>query len=242
MAHIGFSTGAIALADFRQALDMLRMTTTDAIELSALRFAELRPLLLELPHLDLGKYSYVSVHAPSGFSEEEEREIVHEIAALERYRLLRVIVHPDSIHDFEIWRMLGEIVCLENMDSRKKAGRTASELAWFFQQLPQARFCLDVAHARQFDSSMVEAFLMLVRFANRLVEVHLSEINTASKHMPMSEAAVAAYQMISSLVPKNAAMIIESRLEDDPSPERLEKEIQKARRAFSWLAECSVAA
>ncbi len=89
---------------------------------------------------------------------------------------------------------------------------------------------------------MVESFLMLERFADRLVQVHLSEINMASKHVPMSEAAIAAYQMISSLIPKNVAMILESRLDDDPSPERIEREIAKGRRAFPWLVESTIAA
>ena len=70
----------------------------------------------------------------------------------------------------------------------------------------------------------------------------LSEVNAASKHVPMSEASVSAYQMISSLIPRNAAMIFESRLGDDVSPERIEREIAKARRAFPWLGEHTIAA
>jgi hypothetical protein len=242
MAQFGFSTGAIALSDFHRALNVLQATDTNAIELSALRFPELRPLLDELPHLDLSKYSYVSIHVPSVFSSVEERAVVNQIAAGITFRPLPVIVHPDSIHDFDLWSDLGNIVCIENMDSRKRTGRTAAELARFFERLPQARFCLDVAHARQLDTSMVESYLMLERFADRVVQVHLSEINAASKHMPMSEASVSAYQMISSLIPKGAAVIVESRLDDDPSPERIERETAKGRRAFPWLAGQTVAA
>lgn len=229
------------MSDFHRALNILQTTDTTAIELSALRFPELRPLLDELPHLDLRKYSYVSIHAPSVFSPAEERGIVDQIAGL-TFRRLPVVVHPDSIHDFDLWSDRGVTVCIENMDSRKRTGRTAAELARVFERLPEARFCLDVAHARQFDTSMVESFLMLERFADRLVQVHLSEINMASKHVPMSEAAIAAYQMISSLIPKNVAMILESRLDDDPSPERIEREIAKGRRAFPWLVESTIAA
>jgi hypothetical protein len=223
MTCFGFSTGAIALSDFHRAINILRMTDTNAIELSAIRFAEFQPLLAELPNLDLSKYCYVSIHAPSTFSREEEREIVSQLAGIS-YRPLRVIVHPDSIYELDLWRSLGQSICIENMDSRKKTGRTAGELDDLFQLLPQARFCFDVAHVRQFDTSMVEAYLMLARFADRLVQVHLSEINAASKHMPMSEASISAYQMISSLIPNNAAVIA------------------KGRRAFPWLAAQTVAA
>lgn len=236
MAQFGFSTGAIALSDFHRALAILASTDTNAVELSAIRFSELGPLLEELPRLDLHKYTYVSIHAPSVFSATDERHVVHQIAEV-KYRPLRVVVHPDSIYDFDLWDSLGDSVCIENMDSRKKTGRTAAELSVFFQRLPQAKFCLDVAHARQFDTSMVEAYLMLARFADRLVQVHLSEINAASKHIPMSEGSVAAYQMISSLIPKTAAIIFESRLDDDASLKRIDNEISKARKAFSWLAE-----
>lgn len=241
MARLGFSTGAIALSDFRRALDILQTTDTDAIELSAIRFRELRPLLEAIPSLNLEKFRYVSIHAPSNFSQNEERDVVDQITST-CCRTLRVIIHPDSIHDFDLWRGLGERVCIENMDSRKRVGRTVKELATFFELLPLARFCFDVAHARQFDTSMVEAYRMLAQFADRLVQVHLSEINMASKHVPMSEAAIAAYQMVSSLIPRNAAMIIESRLDDDASPERIEREIGKGRRAFPWLATQIVAA
>jgi hypothetical protein len=45
MRPIGFSTGARALSDFRLALEELQGQVTDSIELSALRYPELRPLL-----------------------------------------------------------------------------------------------------------------------------------------------------------------------------------------------------
>jgi len=234
MKYFGFSTGAIALSDFQRALGILRLTGTNAVELSALRVDELRPLLEALPQLDLKPYSYISIHVPSVFSANEERDIVGQISAV-AFRPLRVIVHPDSIHDFDLWRALGQSVCIENMDSRKKTGRSVVELDRFFHELPEARFCLDVAHARQFDTSMVEAYLMLARFATRLVQLHLSEINTASRHMPMSEASIAAFQMLSSLIPQDAALILESRLDDDASPERIEREIGKVRQAFNWV-------
>ena len=46
MRPFGFSTGALALGDFDQALKMLDGITVEAIELSALRIREL-PRLLE---------------------------------------------------------------------------------------------------------------------------------------------------------------------------------------------------
>ena len=53
MRPIGFSTGALALGDFRSALAMLVPHSVKAVELSALRDKELMPLMAALPSLDL---------------------------------------------------------------------------------------------------------------------------------------------------------------------------------------------
>ena len=65
MRPIGFSTGALAYADFRLGLAMVAAKHLDAIELSALRQNELAPMLDALPTLDLSSFSYISLHAPS---------------------------------------------------------------------------------------------------------------------------------------------------------------------------------
>ena len=65
MRDIGFSTGALALGDFRSALHMLEGHNCPAVELSALREAELPGLMDALADLDLGRFKYISVHAPS---------------------------------------------------------------------------------------------------------------------------------------------------------------------------------
>lgn len=64
---IGFSTGSLALGDVQRALDMARSERVKAIELSALRESELDPLLDSLDSLGdrLGRFEYVSFHAPS---------------------------------------------------------------------------------------------------------------------------------------------------------------------------------
>jgi len=75
MQPLGFSTGALALSDFRRALQVLREQPVQAVELSAIRENELVPLLHSLEDLDLSQFSYFSIHAPSSFSREAEGEI-----------------------------------------------------------------------------------------------------------------------------------------------------------------------
>ncbi len=156
MRPIGFSTGAVALADFREGLRLTREAGCAAVELSALRETELDPLLDSLGDLDLASFGYVSIHAPSQFRPGGEARARARLAQ-HAWRGWPIVLHPDSITDFAAWRELGAVVCIENMDKRKPIGRTAAELAQIFEQLPEATFCFDIGHSRQCDSTMVEA-------------------------------------------------------------------------------------
>ncbi|CAH2396140.1 hypothetical protein [Mesorhizobium escarrei] len=214
MPTIGFSTGAIARDDFATALDLLAPTRASAVELSALRTAELPALLAALPGLLPGlkkRYRYVSFHAPTNF--DDERPMVQQLKTVADMGL-NVVVHPDTIGDIPIWRALGSRLCLENMDSRKPAGRTAEELQPFFDMLPDAKLCLDIAHARQVDSSMTEAVRILRRFGGRLAQFHVSEINSKGTHFAMSFAAKRAYEPFA-MVLSRTPVIIESMVTRD---------------------------
>ena len=184
MRPLGFSTGALAYADFREALRMLDQKEVQAVELSALRQDELVPLLQAIPSLDLTGFDYVSIHAPSQFDANREAAS-WELIAGEAARGWPIVLHPDAIHnrcnsDFGLWRELGATICIENMDKRKPIGRSAQELARILAQLPDATFCFDIGHARQFDPTMTEAWLVLREFGSKLRQVHVSEVNTDS--------------------------------------------------------------
>jgi hypothetical protein len=209
MRLVGFSTGAVAYADFRRGLQLLRGSRAKAVELSALRMAELDPLVDALDSLDLSHFEFISVHAPSSLDAQHERRVVKKLRAIAD-RGWPIVVHPDSIHDASLWRTFGKSVCIENMDKRKPVGRTRDELARWFDRLPDASFCFDIAHARQIDPTMTEAYLMLRDFGSRLAEVHLSEINSACKHEPISYSASLAYIRVASLIPNDVPIILES--------------------------------
>lgn len=214
MPHIGFSTGALALADFRSALEMLRHKPCDAVELSALRLEELRPLVEALDTLDLAQFAVVSFHAPSKIDPRFERETVALLVQVAQNGWT-IVVHPDAITDFDLWRQLGPSLALENMDKRKPIGRYANELAGLFERLPEAGFCFDIGHARQVDPSMAEAGAILRRFRDRLRLIHISEVNSQSKHDPLSLSAVLAFRRVIHLIPGNVSVIIESRVTED---------------------------
>ena len=228
MNLIGFSTGAVAFGDFKRALSLLSKMPVNSVELSALRLPELRPLIEDLNNLDLRQFRYVSFHAPSRFTSEQEPEIV---AALQRVseRGWPIILHPDAIFDQDCWKPLGRAICFENMDKRKPIGRTCGELEQLFDRFPDARLCFDVGHIHQVDRTMTEGRLMAQQFHDRILQIHVSEVNTRSEHMHISAAFEFAFAKIVDVLPENAPLIIESVVPET----QLLKELERARRMFT---------
>jgi len=233
MRPIGFSTGALAKGDFRRALEMLLSHRTDVIELSALRFDELEPLLAALPSLDLRHFSFVSIHAPTFFGRETEALVIERLGSLAR-RGYPIVVHPDVLFTPPRWEELGDKLLIENMDKRKPVGRNVLEMRKIFDSLPVAKFCFDIGHARQVDPSMTEASLLLQVLGNRLAEVHISEVNTASRHDPISWNAVMAFRSVAKYIPEDVPIILEPLI--DAGQSDIETEIQRARDALSNLS------
>jgi len=227
MRLIGFSTGALARSDFNLALKELLNKNVDSIELSALRFHELRPLLESLSQLNLSRYRYVSIHAPSQLKSAEELEAIE---LLQHYLPSDwpIVLHPDAITDYSRWRVFGKRIAIENMDRRKSVGRTADELKMIFDFLPEARLCFDIGHARQFDTTMTEAYRILKAFVNRLCQVHVSEVNSASQHDRLSYGATLAFEQVARLIPESIPLIIESRVTN----KEIDLEIESARKAL----------
>jgi len=188
----------------------------------------LAPLVAALGDLDLSEFDYVSFHAPSKLAEGSEQDVL---------RLLRVvvqkgwgvIVHPEIITDFRSWAEFDDQLLIENMDKRKAIGRTAIELEYVFARLPRATFCFDIGHAHQVDPTMTEASMMLIRFEPRIRQLHVSEVNTQSKHDPLSVGTLLAFKKVWSLVPDGTPIILESRVAED----MVENEIDVTQSLFS---------
>jgi hypothetical protein len=233
---IGFSTGALAAGDFRRALEMLADKKVNAVELSALRQNELAPLVGQLDQLDPSRFQYISFHAPSAMEQPFEQtalELLAQVAA----RKWPIIVHPDAMHTPLAWASLGDCLCIENMDKRKPIGQTAEDLARIFETLPNASLCFDIGHARQVDPTMMEAWSILQSFRGRIKQLHVSEVNTQSKHDPISLESVLAFQRVAHLLPADVPIILESRVEES----EINEEIQNALAALSPASQLAVA-
>lgn len=210
---IGFSTGALAFGDFHRALNMLRPRDIPAVELSALRQRELAPLRAAVEQLDLSSFTYIAVHAPSNVGADEERAVVESLLDF-ALRGWPIIAHPDAIHDFSLWQEFRDLLCIENMDKRKPVGRTVDELDRIFDVLPAANLCFDLGHARQIDPTMTEGYLILKDYASKLKQVHVSEVNTCSRHDRLSFSSIRAFQLVAEAIPEDVPLIIEAVIEE----------------------------
>jgi hypothetical protein len=208
---IGFSTGSIALGDVSLGLNIATHSRTNAVELSALREEELDPLLRSLDRLQdkLRTFVYISFHAPSKREKLSEAEVVSKLKQVAD-RGWAIIVHPDIIKDFSLWRALGSAVCIENMDKRKRIGRTAAQLKSVFDELPEATFCFDIGHARQVDPTMQEAESLLQMFGKRIRQIHMSYVNSQSYHERLNYESIIAYQRVSQWLDRSIPIILET--------------------------------
>jgi hypothetical protein len=142
-----------------------------------------------------------------------------------------VVVHPDVMSHRDAWAGFGKALFIENMDKRKHTGRRVRELAPLFRDYPEAKLCFDIGHVRQVDPTMTEARLILEAFGDRLAEVHISEVNTSSRHDPLSLSAINAFQSVAHLIPEHVPIVLETLIDQGESDEL--SEIAKARRALS---------
>jgi hypothetical protein len=182
--------------------------------------------------MDLNRYSYVAFHAPSSFAAQEEANLVETLERLVP-KDWPIVLHPDTIHEASLWRALGARVAIENMDRRKSTGRTAQELRSNFDLLPDARFCFDIGHARQCDTSMTESYRILEAYGSKLTQLHVSEVNSASQHDPITYATKLGFQSIAHLIPAHIPLIVESRV----SPSDISKEIDAVLESLPSFAE-----
>jgi hypothetical protein len=184
---LGASTGYMETGrgDWAALVAEAMETSRFAVELAALSEEELPGLEAYLAKGPELPFDYVSLHAPVKHLRMPEAELVRRLARLAP-AVDAIVVHPDAMDDPREYRVLGSALVLENMDARKPGGRTTKELAPYFAMLPEAGFCLDVAHVLTIDTTMEEGARMLDSFAGRLRHLHVSSIDSACRHQPLT--------------------------------------------------------
>jgi hypothetical protein len=163
-----------------------------AAELSALSEKELPSLIEFLSQGTWLPFRYISVHAPSKGMSMPEQELARLLADLPTW-IDAIVVHPDVIENPENYVQLGRRLVIENMDDRKGDGRDALELRRYFNALPDAGLCFDIAHAASVDETMEKAGEILDSFTSRLRHVHLSSLDGESHHVPLTRSDAARF-------------------------------------------------
>lgn len=156
-----------------------------AVELSTLSERELPPLLDYLAARPRIPFRYLSVHGPSKDRVLEESALVARLQSLANW-CDGVVMHPDTIEEPDLYRVLGRKLVIENMDARKAWGRTPDELLPVFDALPDAGFCFDVAHAWSIDPTMVVGGELLDAFGARLRHLHVSSLSEDLHHITLT--------------------------------------------------------
>jgi hypothetical protein len=191
---VGASTGFLEdlRGDWPAMVEASSLISHQAIELSALSGDELPGLERYLRTADLGAFRRISVHGPSKGWSSTPSALARTLRDLEG-PVAGIVMHPETLGDPCAFADLGERVWLENMDTRKRDARTVAELERYFDLLPSARFCFDVAHAWLHDPSMELAHALLDAFGDRLAEVHLSSILPSGRHIPLQRRVLSAF-------------------------------------------------
>lgn len=227
--RIGFSSGSLSRGNFKLAIEIMRQYKVDVIELSALREHELAPLLQALEDgLDLSDFRQITFHAPSKLINLDPQQLCEMLDPIVK-RKWNIVVHTDLIIEPAPWRSLGHHLCIENSDHRKPMGRTATEMQTFFDMLPEASWCFDIAHARHIDSTMSVAIAMLASFADRLREIHLSRIDEEGKHWAIDHAMIGACRRIAPRIDTNVPIILEAVI----TPDEIHDELLSASQALA---------
>jgi len=187
-ALVGVSTGYMddARMDWQELIRRAHSALAEAIEISALSGSELPSLMQWAAHVDPPSFGSLAVHGPTKGIDMEPSELARCLGGLPGW-VTSIVLHPDTLERPQAFRSLGKRLVLENMDFRKLSGRSPTDLAKLFDVLPEAGFCLDVAHARSLDPSMGLAHELLDRFGERLRQIHMSALDEHGHHIPITE-------------------------------------------------------
>ena len=191
---VGPSTGYMvgARGDWPRLVAAAETCSLDVVELSALSAEELPGLLRFLNEAIELPFGHISVHGPSKGWDGTPAALATALGAIPAF-VDGIVLHPETLGDVAAFAHLGTRLRLENMDTRKHDARTVAELARYFDALPNARFCFDVAHAQLHDPSLGLAHELLDAFADRLTEVHVSSIEPDGEHTPLRAADAEAF-------------------------------------------------
>ena len=210
MHPIGYNTGALCKGDWQLALDLLKDKPFSVIEIGLLKGHDFFRFVEEESHaIDLSMYDHISIHAPKlkEVGIRTEKDLVRCLKLLPGE--WNITHHPDSIKDFSLWEEFGCRLRLENMDARKRTGKTVEELRGIFKKLPDACMCFDIAHAEHIDGTMELGREMCIEFADKIKQIHLSRCLANSKHTTINTEILRSFSKVAAYFPYGCPIVLE---------------------------------
>ncbi len=186
---IGAASGSLAINNPRK--------TLEGFPLSGLDFVEWHPSEGWEQAVESLGLKTLSIHLPKGGPEKQARVIgyLDYLAQADPAARIGAVLHPDQGYDWDIFGD-GALICIENLDATRPGYQTPEDLQKFFQRLPKARFCFDVAHAFAVDPSGSLAHELLVAFGDKISHLHISHVEANGRHCEMRPEHCLRYQPV----------------------------------------------
>ncbi|MBN2095072.1 MAG: hypothetical protein JW727_03415 [Candidatus Aenigmarchaeota archaeon] len=191
MVPIGFTTGLLFKLPlpFEERVKLMHSIGTEAIELS---FATPKELFDCRPSVEIQalmkNFRYVTIHAPwknvgYGRGIKTERILIHLRYLCQKFPVKGIVVHPDTVFDFQKLEKSGLPILLENV-GRKKFGAD-TEVFRTIRDRFNFGFVLDIEHAYDNDPTMKLAEEFYGVMGDRLRHMHVSGHRGSEMHVPV---------------------------------------------------------
>lgn len=207
--------------------DVFRKMGANAIELTVVDLNAAERLLALVPE-DLMHFEYISIHAPSFdfFSAEEIAKFREVLSIFEKVskkiKIDAIVVHPDTIRDWEIFAEYNLPIKLENMDWTKEVGKYVDSMQAIIEKF-DAPMVLDLNHCYTNDPTMHLAKEMFETFGGRIEEIHLSGFEQF--HEPLFK--TKQLEILKAIPDKRLPIIIESECDTVEDAQKEFRYVQK---------------
>src|SRR6056297_1421034 len=170
--------------------------------------------------IDLSFLDYVSVHGPS-LSDKNLKEVLLKLEKInKKYGIDNFVFHAEKGINWDLVKdIITSPISIENMDNRKKIGRTVESIKEIIDKY-DFKFTLDLQHAYTNDKSMKLVDKFNRKLGDKIIEYHLSGFDSEFLHYPLFKTK---QDEIINGIKKDVPIIIESTFDKE---EEAEKELK----------------
>lgn len=211
---LGFNTGKLNNLSVIEKINLFKEIGCNAIEFSVINFNDFDLIKKDIAKINPNDFSYRSLHGALKIGEEKimyrddqfSRDILKKTQWLcEALKIELVVMHPDRVEDWSVFKNYNIPIAVENMDRNKTMGKTVGDLKNIFSNLG-VPMVLDVNHCYTIDKTMGLTKEFSDAFAARIKEIHLSGFVNYHEMLAKTKQ----IEIIESIPNKNLPIIIES--------------------------------